>query len=114
MVPLRAEPGAPIGARIGQELLGAPEIADPIGDRPLRPAGLTAGIGAEADPQLDLEPIGQTDSPHHAHDRRFGRQRRGRLPQAPAVVPIPKGLFDLSLYGLRWVLPHFSGSSCTI
>jgi len=54
MVPLLGEPGTPIGARIGQELVGPPEEADSIGHRPLGAAHLTLRVETATHAALDV------------------------------------------------------------
>jgi len=94
LIPLLSEPRCPIGARVVEEVLGTPEVADPIGCRPLSTACFAPLVLAEPQPQFHLEPVGQTDDPHHPAHGPLAGQPCSRLPQAPAVVPVAEGLLD--------------------
>src|SRR5438105_11330860 len=91
VVPLGGEPGGPIGAGIVDEVLGTPEDADPIGDGPLDASCFALLILTEAHPQVHLEPIGERDDPDQATDRLLAGEPGCRLPDAPAMMPVPEG-----------------------
>src|SRR5207237_4123253 len=84
--PLRSQPAAPIVARIGEQLLTAPEPTDPVGHGPLCSSLLAHGIHAHALDEVHLHRIGQADHADQASDHRLGRQANDSRSDSPIDI----------------------------